>query len=410
MQRKELILYLVLLLVTTTSLKAQTITNYKTADGLPSDNVLCLTADASNNMWFGTQNGVAKYDGTNWTIFNTTTDPQIPNNSITAIASAGGNNIWVGTDYGAAVYNGTFWTKYTTTEGLGSNRVNHIFEAKNGDIWFSDFKGATKYDGIIFTTFGTTDGLPFGGVQDIKEASNGNILMATGLGGLFVYDGVIFKSYKEPNGLISNSTSALALSQNGDIWIGTGDGISVFDSDYNPLENHTIMYVIPQPDTLNPVEDIKIDSRGNVWVGIYVDYLVTVGGVAMYDGSKWISYDETDGLAGPTIRKIALDKNNNVWVGTSTGVSKIESPYLSVNYVTNSSIKVFPVPTKDILNITFSKKENASKTLKIYNSSGQLVLSKDSSGDLNASIDVSSLRKGVYYLHSNAVVKKLLIN
>ena len=410
MQIKERILFLALMLIAAINLKAQKITTFTSTDGLPSDDVKCLTSDESNNMWFGTAAGVTKYDGTTWTVFTTTTDAQIPNNSITAIAATKDNKIWIGTDYGAAVYDGTNWIKYTTTDGLGSNRINNIFQAKNGDIWISDFKGVTKYNGSTFTTFGTSDGLPFGGVQDIKETSNGDILMATSLGGLFVYNGSIFKSYTESNGVISNSTSALALAQNGDIWIGTGDGASVFDSNYDSIGTHTRMYLMPPPDTLNPVQDIKIDSRGNVWVGIYVDYLVTVGGVAMFDGNQWVNYDEEDGLAGPTIRKMTLDKNNNVWVGTSAGVSKIESPYLNTKEIVANGLTVYPIPAKDELNITFNNIKDASSPLKIYNSEGQLVMVRNTSGKLNSTIDLTNLDKGFYYIHCNSLVKKIVVN
>jgi len=110
----------ILLLGTACISNAQTITNYTTTDGLPSNNVLCLSTDVSNNIWFGTQAGVAKYDGSNWTVYNTTTDSAIPQNTITAILAARKDNkIWIGTDNGAAMYDGAKWTKYTTTDGLG---------------------------------------------------------------------------------------------------------------------------------------------------------------------------------------------------------------------------------------------------------------------------------------------------
>ena len=54
------------LVLGTFSLKAQTFTNYTTANGMPHLNVNCLTEDASGNMWFGTYEGVSKYDGVNW--------------------------------------------------------------------------------------------------------------------------------------------------------------------------------------------------------------------------------------------------------------------------------------------------------------------------------------------------------
>ena len=90
------------------------------------------------------------------------------------------------------------------------------------------------------------------------------------------------------------------------------------------------MYILPPPDTLNPVVEIDIGSNGNVWVAIYVGYLAE-GGVAYFDGNDWQDIHISDGLIGPNIRGIAIDIYNNVWVATSTGISKISLPISSTN-------------------------------------------------------------------------------
>lgn len=376
---------------------AQTITSYTTADGLPSDNVVSIASDASNNMWFGTQAGVAKYDGSEWVVFNTTSHPEMPHNSITAITALSNGNIWIGTDYGASVYDGSTWTTYTSANGLGSNRVKHIYEAQNGDIWISDFKGATQFDGKVFTIFNTTDGLPFGGSEYITETTKGDLLLATALGGLFVYDGSDFKAYSESEGLLSESTSSVAVSPDGDIYVGTDRGLSILDSDYSFVKNYTKMYLMPPPDTLNPVKDVKVDSRGNVWVGIYVDYL-SVGGVAMYNGIEWKNYDESNGLAGPTIRKMTLDNNQNLWVGTSKGVSKIESPYLRVEDATNkASVSIYPNPSNGqfVVNLNGIHKQG---NLVVVNAQGKKVYSKPFLNQQKVDIEISDEAKGLYFV------------
>ena len=393
------------------ALQSQTITNFKTSDGLPNNNVLCLTADASNNMWFGTQSGIAKYDGSQWTIYDKTTNPEIPNNTITAIAALKNGNIWIGTDYGIGIYDGSKWTSYTTADGLGSNRVNYITELTNGDIWISDFNGATKYSGATFTKYGSADGLPFGGVQQIQEAKNGDIIMATGLGGLVKYNGSTFTAYKTTEGLLRNSSSSLALDNGSNIWIGTGAGVSVFDSNYTFKENFTRLYKMPEPDTLNPVEDIKIDSKGQIWVGIYVDYLVSVGGVSMYDGNTWKEYDESNGLAGPTIRNLCIDVNDNVWVATSTGVSRINSGTSSISKIFNPSFHLFPNPARDLLTITHEKHRGTNNTsIEIYNTMGQLQLRQPLSRKSSTALSIKSLISGFYIVKIGNRAKKLEIH
>ena len=70
-----------------TNLSGQTFTNYTTADGLVDNNVSCGTFEGNGVMWFGTQNGISKFDGTNFTNITTTTDTALISNTITAIKS-----------------------------------------------------------------------------------------------------------------------------------------------------------------------------------------------------------------------------------------------------------------------------------------------------------------------------------
>lgn len=378
----------------TLNFNAQTFTNYTTVDGLPSNNVLCLDQDTAGNMWFGTQLGIAKFDGVStWTVFNTSTHPVLADDNITAIAVDSDNNVWVGTDFGVSVYDGTNFTTYTTVDGLGNDRINHIAQAANGDIWFGDFSGATVYDGTNFTAYGTGDGIPFGGITYVDFDSGGDVYMASSLGGVVQYNGTTFTVHN--TGLLSNNIRAITVDASDNKWVGTAKGISVLNSSNTVIENHTIMLVLPPPDTLNPVEDIKINSQGDVWTGIYVDYLVTEGGVAVNSGGpNWIDYDVNDGLVGPVVRKITIDKQDNVWVGTSSGVSKIGTSTAIEDYlvVNENTVNIYPNPASNQLNVS----TNLSITeITIHDLAGKEV---NAIYESTESINIEGLVKGVYII------------
>jgi ligand-binding sensor domain-containing protein len=401
----------VCLLLITLTINAQTFTNYTTTDGLPHNNVLCLAQDTSGNMWFGTQDGVVKFDGvSSWTIYNTTTHSTLAANTIAAIAVDRDNNIWVGTDFGVSVYDGSTFTTYTTADGLGNNRINHIAQAANGDVWIGDFSGATLYDGSTFTAYGTTDGIPFGGITYVDFDSNGDVYMASGLGGVIQYDGTTFTVHN--TGLESNVVRSIAVDASDNKWVGTAKGISVLNSSNVVVDAHTIMLVLPAPDTLNPVEDIKINSQGDVWTGIYVDYLVTEGGVAVNNGgSSWSDYDVSDGLVGPVIRKITIDKMDNVWVGTSSGISKISFPTSinNVNFAANN-FNVYPNPATDVLNIRIENGQ-AEQSIEVYSSTMQKVREFSLNQSQNyISVSVSDMDKGMYFVKYGNQISKLVVN
>ena len=99
----------------------QTFTNFTSADGLVDDNVTCGTYQGNGILWFGTQNGISKFDGVNWTNFTTSTDSNLISNTITAIKTTNNGDLWVGTDFGVCKYADSIWTCFTTADGLGDD-------------------------------------------------------------------------------------------------------------------------------------------------------------------------------------------------------------------------------------------------------------------------------------------------
>ena len=83
---------------------AQTFTNYTTSDGLLSNNVNCLSIDANDNIWFGTQAGVSFFDDILFTSYKTTSHPVLADNNVFAIYVSNDGTIWAGTDFGLSYY------------------------------------------------------------------------------------------------------------------------------------------------------------------------------------------------------------------------------------------------------------------------------------------------------------------
>jgi ligand-binding sensor domain-containing protein len=405
MKKKIIIASLLLMAQTAIS---QTFTSYTTTDGLINDNVLDVSVGANGNVWFGTQFGVSEFDGTTWTSYDQATYAGMADDNILSIFIDNAGDPWIGTDYGTSVYNGTTWTTYTTADGLGNNKVQSINEDGLGNMWFGTINGLSKFDGTNWTTFGTADGLPFGGVNSITIDSNDDIYLGTGLSGFAIYDGTSFSTITENDGLISNKIRAVAFAPNGKRWVGTTDGITVLDNSNSYLTNHTAIYTLPAPDTLNPVEDVKVDGNGVVWAGIYVDYLVTEGGVCAYNGSQWFEFDVSDGIAGPVIRALDIAPNNEVWVATSTGVTKIGEHTLGIQAQNTSKLTVFPNPSSDKLTIELTE-ANTNTEIEVYSITLQKLMSIEiPSRQSSVAINISDLKVGMYIIKVGDVSQKII--
>lgn len=392
--------------------QAQTFTNYTDADGLANNGVNCLDVAANDVMWFGTQAGVSVFDGTTWTSHNTSTDAGFVDDVITAIKVLDNGDVWVGSDFGAAHYDGTSWTTYTETDGLGDDRIKTINQLEDGSIAFGTNDGFTTFDGTTWTSFGTSDGLPFGGVTSAGSDNYGVLVLGTALGGTIVSNGG-FVEITEDEGLLNDKVRAIAIDAMNNRWIGTSDGISVFDDNDLFVEQHTRLFELPAPDTLNPIEDIVIDSQGNIWAGVYVDYLVTEGGVSAYNGTDWVQFEPADGLVGPVVRALAVDSQDNVWVATSTGISKISDVDLGGgNSIFNpdvSTLSVYPNPATNQITVELPHNNDVDQ-IEFFDASLRLVKTENinqASGTIK--ISVSDLKTGVYITRIGNSVSQLII-
>ena len=402
-------------------LSAQTITNYTTADGLVSDFVECVAVDVNDNVWFGTSVGVQMFDGSNWINYNTTSYPGMASDNIKVISAMANGDIWIGTDFGASRFDGSSWVTYTSdtiTTGshmaIISNQVKSIDERIGGGglVWIGTNLGVSILDPTIAAptqSYGSPD-VHWSGVNATAVLSNFDVWFASPLGGITHFDGTTFTPYDTSNGLLSQYVTDLIIDYQGNKWVGTSSGMSVLDASNTSFTQHTRMYIMPPPDTLNPVVDIAMDSYGRIWTAIYVGYLAE-GGIAYWDGNQWEDFHVSDGLAGPNVRGLAIDSQDNVWVATSTGVSKISAIPSAVITAEISSFNIFPNPSNDVVYLT--NENNDVKQVTMFNSLGALVYSNNSQ-QAQYSIDVSSLAKGMYYvniLSAGAIAqRKIVVN
>ena len=394
-------------------LNAQTITNYTTADGLLSDFVECIDVDINDNVWLGTSIGVQMFDGSSLAVYDVANYPGMLSDNIKVITAMTNGEIWIGTDYGAnqlvSGVNGFMWLPYTTSNGPASNQVKSIDEDANGGIWVGTNQGVSYFDGNSWISYSSPD-LHWSGVNATAFDSNGDKWFASPLGGITHFNGTTFTPYDTSNGLLSQYVTALLIDDQDNKWVGTSSGMSVLDATNTTFTKHTRMYIMPPPDTLNPVVDIAMDSHERIWTAIYVGYLA-VGGVAMWDGNQWIDFDVTDGLVGPNVKGLAIDSQDNIWVATSTGVSKISAIPSAVSAIKNNGFDLFPNPSSDKIYIT--NENQKIQQLKIYNNLGALVY-ENNSNQLHYSIDVSPFSKGLYYVNvlsfDAILTKKIMVN
>lgn len=388
-------------------LAAQTFTTWTTADGLPSDDLRDVAVAADGTVWLATSQGVAAFDGTTFTVHNTSTHPGLANNDVKAIAVMSDGSVWAGTDFGVSVFDGSDYTTYTTDDGLSDNDVRNIKQAPNGDVWIATINGATRYSNGGFTAFGSPE-IPFGGTMHVAFADNGDVLFSGGLSGVIVHDGSSFTTIGTADGLLSNRVRSIAVDEAQNKWVGTADGLSVLNADNVHTLDHPIVFVLPPPDELNPITDVAIDAQGNVWAGVYVDYLVTVGGVSVHDGTSWTQFEESDGLAGPNVRRLAVDADDDVWVTTSNGLTEISDVSIGMPERGREGFQLFPNPASSDVELVLEEGVALPGWMEVRDAGGR-VIDQGTVTTTRLRMDVSTLDAGLYTVRFGDRVRPIVV-
>ena len=270
--------------------------------------------DDTDLLWVGTEKSGVAYSGNNIYRFGTTR-----NGDITAIAQADSGKIWYGTsDKGVIDYHGP----------LASLKVSCMAITPDGSLWVgSKRNGLTRIKDGTSTIYSVAKDSRRTLIDDHVNAlctdKIGNLWIATN-GGLQVYNPRMnsFSSYTRESGkLNTNNVTSLFYKKDGktnDLYIGTSEGLVILNLSNTEKKVLTGNSNNVMPFTNNYITQVLVDSRGLIWIG-------TREGLNILDmeTDKLQYLTEKQGLCNNNICGIAEDKSHNIWVTTSSGVSRV---------------------------------------------------------------------------------------
>ncbi|MFC1715538.1 two-component regulator propeller domain-containing protein, partial [Candidatus Poribacteria bacterium] len=291
-------------------------------DGLASDRVYAIASDATGSIWFGTHDGISRYDGRSFVSF--TRRNGLAGNQVTSIHHDS-DALWFGTfDGGISRYDGKEFVSFTREDGLASNIVHAIYRGSDEELWIGTDGGVSRYDARTFVNFTMEDGLANNRVTAICQDSEGIMWFGT-LNGLSRYDGRQFSTFTTQDGLAHNDIMAIHRDVEGILWIGTTGGLSRYDGE--AFASFTIRDGLPS----NSVYAITSDEAGNLWIG-------TAGGTSRYDGDGFINFTSQDGLADDRVRAVYRYAHDNLWLGTYRGGVSHYDPITLANFTTRDGL------------------------------------------------------------------------
>lgn len=321
-------------------------------DGLSNNYVVDIAEDKNGYLWFATEEGLNKLEGTEFTAFYKTekNETGITGNELNCLLDDPQENIlWIGTQragLNAFNYETNTFTIYrhddNNPNSLATDDVTGIFPAKDGNLWIT-----TYWKGVDYLDKKTGKFIHYN-KETIPQLSGDHVWTALedGKGNLYIghrNEGLTILSLKtkqvenfrhdaqKPESLPGNEVLCIYQDQTGGIWIGTNRGLALF----NPEQKNFVRFGTSGNPLSNAIYDIRQLNDKQLWIA------TEFGGIAILDlsqhffsSSKQTEFrfitkgDDEYTLSSSTVRCIFQDSYDNIWAGLWGG---------GINFLSNNT-------------------------------------------------------------------------
>lgn len=365
---KKSLLYIILWCLCI-SVKAQELyfKNYQVNDGLSSNTITSILQDSRGFMWFGTRNGLNRFDGIHFKVYQT--DPNdslsIGNNSITSIVEDSTRNIWIGTYKGIYQYipqKESFQLLFPEFQFVKDLQVdsknnmwlisdNHLFKisAKHkaqkiseeslgeitsfeiqdvNNIWIANQKSEIiriNSEGKVLQKISLSKlnaSQSLNTIQKIHIVNHQQLLIGT-MNNLYLVDINLYtlQVLLPPN--IPHQVHTILHQEENTYWVGTELGLYIVNLENKTYQKVTREYANPYALTDNVIYSLLKDVEGGMWVGTFF------GGINYFAPSlnqfqKYYPSGGKNAISGNVVHEICEDDYGNIWIGTEdAGLNKI---------------------------------------------------------------------------------------
>ena len=310
-------------------------------EGLASDTVLTIFQDSQGNLWFGTNVGVTRYNGTDFKTF--TTEDGLARDTIGLIFEDRQEMLW----FADGVLSDLLERGQTVDMSWMEIPLSELAdmpeeETLQGIINPTPLTGVSRYDGHVFRIYTIADGLAYDTVKDVFEDEAGGLWFATS-SGVSHYDGEKFSNIiiEGPMGMEVlpdwwNEITTIAQDTAGNFWFGSTAGIVYYNTQTSDFRYFDVNFTDFQEMGRSPignVTDLLFDTKDNLWIS-REEVGEENSGICRYDGKKLITFPQSKELPMNSIDQIMRDSNGNLWF---TGVKNLPATMLetedSVNMI-----------------------------------------------------------------------------
>lgn len=283
---------------------------WQSDEGLPQNSVTAITQTTDGYLWLGTQDGLARFDGVRFQVFNENNTPAIRNSRIVQLFEDRQKTLWIGTEQGGVVClrDGEFRRSEMPGRGTTHNYARVFCSDAAGALWVVSCEWQLmRFADGAFTVPSSQwrlSGLRCGAAASDR---NGQVWVGTEQELAVWQHGAFQPVWSGTNGENSR-VEFLAASHTGGCWVAADGRLRKFDSGRWVADLGNYAW------TNRPIYDLREDRQGCLWVATLGSGLFRYG----RDGAV-LPLTTKEGMPTDFVRCVTEDREGNIWAGTDGG-------------------------------------------------------------------------------------------
>lgn len=334
---------------------------------IPSNSITSILHSGAYT-WVGTDQGLARFDGTEWEVFTEETSV-LPSNHIQQLHKDNYGNVWVATYNGLVHITCQGWEVMNMSNSpIQSDQIKCIANDAAGNYWFGTWgHGLILFDGAHWEQYRTENSdIPSNGIFKVSVDNEERIWIGTFNSGVAYYNGERWETMTTNNSQLPNNNVREVLFENGNTWLGTDDGLAMIDSEGN-WNVHTYAEL---GHSIHAIHQ-GVHTSGQT-------YFATDGGLLRFQNGQFTVYTaQNSDISSNSLRCISPSEDGNLWLGSANNGIDIYSPAGTLSaseQALGHDFSVYPNPAADQLQIEFGREHSGPIELLVHNAAGQLLI------------------------------------
>jgi ligand-binding sensor domain-containing protein/signal transduction histidine kinase len=278
--------------------------SWQAEHGLPQNSIFSLVQTPDGYLWAGTLEGLVRFDGVRFTVFDEMNTPELADPAVRRLAISQDGTLWIGTERGLTRMRDGVFSPVLPESGTALQGFTDLLAASDGSLWIATLpRELFQLSGSHLRTFTARDGFAHEMVRALAEDSQGAI-WAGSAAGLQRWDGKSWTAPLPVEGKQAVAVSALVRGPDGMLWVGTDEG------DVYRLQEGTLRRVPEASLPGAPISSLLVDRAGTLWVGSQGR------GPLRVVGGQRSQQEAAPVLAGSLVLDLLEDSEGNLWIGT----------------------------------------------------------------------------------------------